>query len=268
MLISKKSLKHSVALSLLAVSSLSLAGVAAPLENFAFQVQNVHIGLASSFSNGIYKDSYGSTLVFPSVAYFGDRVTIAGPSGWVRVVGPKAFNVSLGGSLLPNNWDPSQSSDLRMQKLNKREYAFGAGIQGSVLMKSLGIVNVRLLKALGGGDGGYFGEASFATVLSKGFDGVSFGVLPSVGVRYYSDSIANYYYGVSSAESAKSGIAAYAPGSDFQPFAGLGLMGKLKNGLSALVNTQAAYLPNSVKNSPIISKRYAITTTLVVSMKL
>jgi outer membrane protein len=266
MLLSKKNFSKCFVLSLLAFSGAIHATIIAPLTQAISQPWDWHAGLASTFSNGIYKDSSGSTLIYPYVGYVSGRVTIAGPTAFVRLVGPSMFHLSAGASLLPNSWNPNQSTDPKMRLLNKRQYSVGVGLQGSLTLKSLGLFNVQFLRAFFGGDGGFYGNASYTTLLTKGFGVISASVIPSVGVQYYSDKLASYYYGVSSAESTKSGIAAYAPGAGYQPYVGLGLMGDVKNRYRAVVSTKVAYLPDSVKNSPIISKRYATTTTLVLSM--
>jgi outer membrane protein len=266
MLLSKKIFSKCFALSLLALTCSTQASILSPMEHAATQPWNWQAGLATTFVNGIYKDSSGYKLIYPYVGYKGDRVTIAGPSAFVRLVGPSMFHVSFGGALLPDSFNPNRSTDLKMRLLNSREYSIGVGLQGSLTLQSLGLFNVQFLRAFVGGDGGFYGNASYTTMLTKGFGGLSASVLPSVGVQYYSDKLSNYYYGVSSAESTKSGIAAYTPGAGYQPYLGVGLMGEVKNRFRAVVSTKVAYLPDSVKNSPIISKRYATTTTLVLSM--
>ena len=266
MLLSKKNFSKCFVLSLLALTCSTQANIFSPAMHAATQPWNWQAGVGTIFMNGIYKDTHGKTLILPFVGYQGDRVSITGPSAFVRLVGPRMAHISVGAALLPNFFDPSQSSDSAIKLLDKRDYSVGVGLQGSLILKSIGFFNVRFLRSFIGSDGGYYGDASYTSMLSRGFGVASLSLMPSVGVQYYSDKLANYYYGVSSAESVKSGIAAYTPGASYQPYLGVGLMGELKNRFRAMVSTKVAYLPDSVKNSPIISKRYATTTTLVLSM--
>jgi outer membrane protein len=227
-----------------------------------------HAGVASTMSGGAYSKSHAYTIVYPYVGYKGDRLTIAGPSGWWRLLGVGDMHISVGGTLLPDSFDPSRSSDPKMKKLNKRKFSIGMGLQGSLLLKSVGLFNVRLLRSFVGGDSGYYADASYTTMFTKGFGGVSLSLIPTAGLQYYSDKLSNYYYGVSKEESNKSGIAAYTASSNFQPYLGVGVMGEVKGRVRAYVSTKMAYLPDSVANSPMISKRYALTTTMVLSIGL
>lgn len=261
-----------VSISLVSLASASIVSPAVHMGEHVLSAANNtwawKAGAASTIVNGIYKDAGGHTIVYPYVGYSGSRLTIAGPSGWYRVVGPKMLNISVGGTLLPDSFDPKKSTDKHMQQLNDREYSIGAGLQGSLLLKSLGLFNVRLLRAFRGGNGGYYGDASYTAMVSKGLGPVSVSLIPSLGVQYYSDKLANYYYGVSSTEATKSGFKAYAPGAGFQPYISIGLLGEVKGRVRAYVSTKIARLPDSVENSPIISKRYYYTTTLVLSFGL
>lgn len=268
----KKLFATALALGLFSATISTQASVIGPAvhatESVAHMAENPyawHAGAATTIVNGIYKDSKGFTLVYPYVGYRGDRLTIAGPSGWLRLAGPQELHVSLGGTLLPDSFDPHRSTDAKMRLLNKRDFSVGLGLQGSMMIKSLGLLNVRLLRSFIGGDGGYFMDASYTGVISRGFGGVSLSLIPTAGIQYFSDKLANYYYGVSNAEAAKSGISAYTAGSDYQPYIGLGLMGEVKGRLRAFVSTKMAYLPDSVAHSPMVNKRYMFTTTLVLS---
>lgn len=258
----------SVLSGLLFTASLAQASMIGSLEHAATHPWDWHAGAATSMNNGIYKDTKGYALIYPYVGYQGGRLTIAGPSGWLRLAGPKDFNVSFGGTLLPNSFDPTKSSNAQMRQLNKREFSVGAGLQGSLLLKSLGLFNVRLLRAFFGGNGGYYAEASYTTMFSKGLGDVSLSFIPSTGIQYYSNKLANYYYGISAVEASKSGLAAYTATADYQPFISAAVMGTVKGRYRAYVSTRMSYLPNSVANSPIIGKRYNFTTTLMLSMGL
>jgi|GEM_PF-6019658 len=224
-----------------------------------------HAGVASGMANGIYTKSKGYQIYYPYVGYKGGRLTIAGPSGWMRLAGPQMLHVSFGGTLLPDSFNPKRSSDLQMQKLKKRDFSVGVGFQGSMILKSVGMLNVRILRAFVGGNGGYFADASYTALFSRGVGGVSLNLIPSVGMQYYSAKLSNYYYGVSGSESTASGIAEYQAKANWRPYVGVALTGQVRGRVRAVISTKLAYLPDTVANSPIVDKRHLFTTTLVLS---
>lgn len=94
-------------------------------------------------------------------------------------------------------------------------------------------------------------EATYAAEFKWG--GVSF--YPQLGLEYRSAKYANYLYGVSPAESAASGYAAYSAGASLTPV--LGLAVDVPLGETWVVNMQLRrkWLDATTYNSPLVSTR-------------
>lgn len=76
---------------------------------------------------------------------------------------------------------------------------------------------------------------------------------PSLGVRWESASLTNYYYGVSPAE-AIPGRQAYTPGAATNPYVGIGLSTRISEHWRFNCNLQYTRFASAIHNSPIIDR--------------
>jgi MipA family protein len=90
---------------------------------------------------------------------------------------------------------------------------------------------------------------------------------PQLGVEYRSAKYSNYLYGVSAAESAASGYAAYNAGASTTPLLGLGVDVPL--GESWVINMQLRrkWLDSAVYNSPLVSRKTQDTGLIALSYR-
>lgn len=81
-----------------------------------------------------------------------------------------------------------------------------------------------------------------------------FKVIPKIGGVWSSKDHNDYYYGVSSSESNRTGIATYNPGSSFTPYIGVGTVINATDNLHIFGGAQFKFLPSEVKNSPMTDR--------------
>lgn len=81
-----------------------------------------------------------------------------------------------------------------------------------------------------------------------------FKVIPKIGGIWSSKDHNDYYYGVSRAESDRSGVAAYNPDSSFTPYIGVGTVIDATDNLHIFGGMQFKFLPSEVKNSPMTNR--------------
>jgi outer membrane protein len=254
------------------LASTACAGVASTAVNnsshlFA-NLSAIHAGIATTWTSGNYLDTSSHHLIYPAIGYMGDRLSVVGPTAAYRLIGPKFMHVAIAGSLLPNEFDPKDSTNAKMQKLNKRNYTVAAGLRGVLIMKSLGAFSVTAKRAFFAGDGGYFATAAFTTRLQKELGPAKVSFMPSLGAEYYSQKLANYYYGISKAESTKSGLKTYSPTSAIAPYVNVALLGQFTSRVRAYVAVRVARMPDVIMDSPMVSKRYGYTTTAAITYAL
>ena len=94
-------------------------------------------------------------------------------------------------------------------------------------------------------------EATYAAEFKVG----NWSFFPQVGLEYSNAKYNNYLYGVSAAESAASGYAAYNAGASTSPVLGLGVDVKLGEPWVLTMQLRRKWLDSSVHNSPLLSRR-------------
>ncbi|WP_432480566.1 MipA/OmpV family protein [Moraxella sp. ZY200743] len=99
------------------------------------------------------------------------------------------------------------------------------------------------------------------------FEHDKFTIYPTVGVNWYDKNYNSYYYGVSSAESNRTGIDAYQPNSGFAPFASAMINYEMKDNITLFANQRIEWLASAQKNSPMTDDKITSTTRLGVSYR-
>lgn len=94
-------------------------------------------------------------------------------------------------------------------------------------------------------------EATYAAEFKVG----SWSFFPQVGLEYTSGKYNNYLYGVTAAESAASGFAAYNAGGSTAPMLGLGVDVPLGEPWVLTMQVRRKWLDSSVRNSPLVGRK-------------
>lgn len=81
-----------------------------------------------------------------------------------------------------------------------------------------------------------------------------FRVVPKAGVIWSDKKHNDYYYGVSQAESDRTGVRAYDPKSSFTPYIGVGSVVNATDNLQIFGGVQFQFMPNEVKDSPMTKR--------------
>lgn len=116
-------------------------------------------------------------------------------------------DVALTAGLGAISFNPSDSDDVRMKKLDKRKNAVMAGI----LLNNRfhwGALRTSLSQDVSGNSSGTVADTAYLYPVRTG----KLTVTPGFGVNWSNDKFNRYYYGVSSAESRRSGLTQYSPG--------------------------------------------------------
>lgn len=121
--------------------------------------------------------------------------------------------VTAGLSYMPARFDPDESDDSRMKQLDKRDAGMFFNL-GYSLDTGYGRLNVKLAADVLGDSDGFMGDLSFL----RRFDFGTVGVTPQIGLLWTSEKFNDYYYGISQAESRKSGLAAYSADGGVSPY--------------------------------------------------
>jgi len=106
-------------------------------------------------------------------------------------------------------------------------------------------------------------EATYAAQFKLG----NWSFYPQLGVEYRNAKYTNYFYGVSPAESAASGFAAYNAGSSTTPVLGLAVDVPLGDPWVLSMQFRRAWLDATVRHSPLVSRSTQDTGFIAVSYR-
>ncbi|KZM39989.1 hypothetical protein OA92_18165 [Marinomonas sp. SBI22] len=165
------------------------------------------LGAIATTSSSVHLDTDEETQVWPLVVYQGEHVYFQGIELGYRLLPLQSFqNISFGLSLENENYDPDDSDNADVQKLDDRDLTLM-----TVAAYRIGPVTFKAGQDVLGEHDGFFGEVTAKLRLKVNEIGVS----PAISYRYLDKKLSNHIYGISQAESDRTGgnIAAYNSGS-------------------------------------------------------
>ena len=185
----------------------------------------------------------------PVVGYIGERLQVFGPRASYLLAGNETFSLRADSIVRFSGYEPGDSAAL--QGMDEREITVEAGLTVSA--------------------GGAFGELSLSVltdvlnrhsgqeaVLRYGYEitGERLVFTPFAGLRWTSSNLADYYYGVRSAEATPSRPAYSAPSST-TPLVGLTARYRLSSHWSLFGLLTTERLAGGLRDSPIVEDDYS-----------
>ena len=210
------------------------------------------IGAVGAVTIAPYKDYDTIVLPFPFVTYKDDHFFIKGTSLGAYLIKNDTHELSIGGSYLGLEFKPSKTNDAALKQLDKRHSTVMADVSYSYVSK-VGLVRAQLAQDVLGESNGTLGNVS----LHVPWITESFVIMPGIGVQWASSNHNKHYYGISGREAERSGLKQYKPGNTFSPFLTLEAKVKLSERWDAVAKGRVEYLPDKIKDSPMIGKSYA-----------
>lgn len=153
----------------------------------------------------------------------------------------------LGVSYMGLGFDAGDSDDARMKKLDDRDGSFFANVTYA-WRSQLGQITASIGADISGKSEGFMSDVSWM----KRFDVVGFGVTPQVGVLFTSEKFNDYYYGVSHAESKRSGLDAYSADAGVSPYFRLIGDYRISEKFSVYAEGTVRSLSKEIKDSPMV----------------
>jgi outer membrane protein len=177
-------------------------------------------------------------LIFESRRFFVDK-TVAG-----YYFNDKSNPVRWGviGSLRLQGYDADDSSDL--EGMRDRDMAFDGGLRISWKNE---IINMSL-EGVTDLSGTHEGQELRLTLDKELFDGF---LTPKAGIKWQSDDLVDYYYGVK-ADEVKPGRSEYSADNDLEYMVGVTIGLPLGEKWAAFGDIQCSFLGNEAKDSPIV----------------
>ncbi|MGO1295804.1 MAG: MipA/OmpV family protein [Vibrio sp.] len=214
------------------------------------RAEGAAIGGAYYYNSEIYQDTDSSNDGFPLISYQGEHFYLQGAElgvGLLPLDAPQniVWQVMYDG----RHFDPDDSDNLAMQELDKRH---ATGLTGPELLYALPVGQLAVKAALEftNEHHGYLLDAAWRyTHRIQG----GFGISTKVGYQYNSSKMANYLYGVSEAEAARTGIRSYNVGGAGEWYAAVGAFTDLTANMSVFAGAKLTYFDTEIHDSPIVA---------------
>lgn len=250
-------LQCSILVNLAILTNTSLAKTQLPIDDTAKLKMGINVGL---INDGYNIDN--SISIMPHAFYDNNRLYIEGAEGGFYPYKTQDTQVRLGITYDGRTFDPNDGKNANLQALDKRKFSV---LAHASVMRITPIGGFRLKVATDTTNRHEGLTASFAHLSKFQFFDEKLTVYPSIGIAWYSDDYNQYYYGISQAESAKTGMTSYTPKSDTNPYVSITGEYVLSDKWSIFGNGRAEKLSSQQKNSPLVKDSIATTLRIGVS---
>lgn len=213
------------------------------------------IGVIGAVSESVYKETDNQSTPLPNISYEGEHLFLRIPEIGYRFL-PKQSpqNVAIGLSYESSNFDPDDSDNVNIQKLDDRDDSIMAFVS-----YMLGPLSTKFAQDISGEHDGYYAQIALGYPLPV----AAWTVIPSVSYRYTDSKMSNHLFGVSQSESANTGgaIAAYDSGAISQIRYGIRAIYPLSTSVNLMLGINQTKFDSDILKSPIVENN-TITSIL------
>lgn len=213
------------------------------------QAAPLGVGAAVIYSQSPYKGGDDHYLPFPNINYDGDSFYIHGLQGGYYLWKDPANQLSLTILGSSQNFKRGDTNNRQLKQLDNRRMTMMGGLAYRHVAE-WGIVRTMIAGDMLDNSDGFLGDMAYLYRFQQG----AFSLIPGIGVQYNSSNQNDYYYGVSYAESRRSGLEHYKADDSWNPYLELTANWAINRSWNATVGGRYTRLSSEVKDSPMVSK--------------
>ncbi|WP_416414209.1 MipA/OmpV family protein [Pantoea sp. App145] len=212
------------------------------------------LGASVIYAQSPYRGGQDRYIPVPIINYENDNFWIHSLEGGYYLWKDSANQLSLTLLGSPQQYKPKDNDFGAMKALDKRRMTLmgGANYQHTA---DWGIIRTSLLGDVLNNSNGIVGDLAYL----YRFDFGDFSLTPGFGIMWNSSNQNKYYYGVSSHESARSGISKYDPNDSWSPYLELDANYQIGSNWNASLSGRYTRFDNEIKDSPMVSKSGQVT---------
>ena len=211
------------------------------------QADELSIGLGGGFQTSPYRGYDDQFSALPLIHYESQYFYVRGLAAGVKLLDYNGHEVSAGLSYDFHQFRAKDSDQAFMKKLRSRHASLNADL-GYSLNGQYGTAGLIINQDISGHSNGQTIDAFY----NYGLDFGRLHLRPGLGLKWESEKKLKYYYGVSRAESAVSGLPAYSPKSAVTPYLSLAADFKLADSWSVTAGAKVQFLSDEIKDSPMV----------------
>lgn len=213
------------------------------------------LGLLALDRDAPYRQLDEDLLVVPLVRFEGERFYLRGLRG--GVVFARSGGFSFGGFVQARGDGYDASDSPYLTGMADREFSMDAGLAGSWRVAGVGQFEASLATDMLDRSGGQEAEVSWTGLVPA----AGWQILPTVSLRWQSQDMVDYYYGVRTGE-ARVDRPAYAPGSGLFPSVAILATRPLGERWQLFARAGHTWLPSEATNSPLVDQDGRTTVML------
>lgn len=194
--------------------------------------------------------------VLPGAFYDNNRVYVRGAQAGAYLINDGTNQLSAYAQPAGSTFDPSDANGA-LAGLDKRKVSAAAGLSYQ-RVTPIGAFRGQVATDVLDESGGNMARLSYLARISA--DKLT--IYPSIGFEYYDEDYNNYYYGVSEAESERTGIEPYTSNNSLNPYINISANYDFNDKWAGFANQSLSYLPNEQYESPLVNSHTQATTTL------
>lgn len=220
--------------------------------------ETLKVGAGAGVMTSEYRGTDAKAYPVPIINYEGERFYIRGLTGGLKLYTDGVHELSVNARYLPQFFDASESRSQAMKKLDDRNSTMMLGATYRLHTQDFGGIQLDASADVLDKNDGFMVDAGYYYPIV--FNRLS--LVPSAGGIWTSSDYNDYYYGVSSRESSKSGLKRYKADSGISPYLGLKAQMEIAESWDIFVNTKAVFLSEEITDSPMVNKdvQYSIGT--------
>lgn len=207
------------------------------------------LGASLLYSESPYKSGQDRYYPVPVINYDGDSFYLKSLQAGYYLWKDPTNQLSLTVLGSPQNFDPNDVDDGDMRELNKRRWTLMGGLAYRH-SADWGIVRTTLVGDMLDNSNGIIWDLTYLYRFEFG----QFSLTPGIGALWNSSNQNDYYYGVSSGESQRSGLDRYEADDSWSPYLELTGAWSISEHWNATVSGRYMRLGDEIKDSPMVDK--------------
>lgn len=209
------------------------------------------IGISYGMQKSPYKEgkkSYSSVL--PAFMYDNGTIYARGNNMGVYLYNTEEDKIAVYGQMAGIEFEADEADGV-YQNLDDKSISIMMGLS-YLHLTPYGGLRTQIAKDVRGKSKGEIGKLTYLTRYQK--DRLT--LYPSVGIQYQSKKYNDYYYGITQAESQKTGLTQYEPKQSVSPYLGLSAIYDINPNWALFVNQDLRFLSSEEKDSPRVDKSH------------
>lgn len=221
------------------------------------------LGAGGSVLSSEYKGTDAKVYPIPLIHYENEHLYVRGLTGGVKLYSDGIHELSATVGYLPQFFRAKDSDSRAMKRLDNRYSTMMVGGAYRLTTQDYGGAQVSVSADVLDKNDGFLVDMSYYYPITL----KRLKLIPEIGGMWTSSDYTDYYYGVSSKESRKSGLKRYKANSAFSPYAAFKAQVELNDSWDAFIHTKAVFLDEEITDSPMVNKdvKYSVGAGLTYS---